>query len=338
MSKLHNATGRKFSNGVKALALISGGLDSVLAAKIISEQGIEVIGVSFLTPFCGDDFEKNIRDLSEGLGIDIKLVDISDDFLKMLASPRYGYGKNLNPCIDCRILELRKASQLMKELGASFIVTGEVLGQRPMSQNKNSMELVEKRSGLEGLLIRPLCGKLLSATIPEEKGWLDRNKLFDINGRSRKKQYELAKKYKIFGYGAPAGGCLLTDSGFSLIAKDLLRSDMLNIHSIALAKNGRYFRMGDKFKLIVGRDREQNQELMQLADKDDIILQPETKGPTAVAIGKPKEGEIDIACKIVSFFCKDSETKIKISSSGNEKTILTDKISREDLSKYKVSK
>lgn len=336
---------------VKAIALISGGLDSVLAAKVISEQGIEVIGVSFLTPFCGDNFAKNIKNLSGELGLEIKLIDISEDFLEMLASPRYGYGKNLNPCIDCRILELKKAIQLMKELGANFIVTGEVLGQRPMSQNKNSIELIEKRSEVNGLLVRPLCGKLLAPTIPEKKGWLDRNNLFDINGRSRKRQYELAGKYKIYGYGAPAGGCLLTDPGFSLIVQDLLRSDMLNIHSIALAKNGRYFKISDKFKLIVGRDQKQNQKLMQLADKGDIILQPETKGPTAVAFGKAKENEITIACRIVASFCvpphqifgsggKDEKAniQIKVARDGNEKTVLTDKISRENLAKYKVSK
>jgi tRNA-specific 2-thiouridylase len=322
----------------KAIALISGGLDSVLAAKIISEQGIDVIGVSFLTPFNGNNFEQSIKSLSKELGIDIKLVNISKDFLEMLASPRYGYGKNLNPCIDCRILELKKAYQLMKELGADFIITGEVLGQRPMSQNKNSMELIEKKSGVGGLLVRPLCGKLFAPTTAEKEGWIDRNKLLNINGRSRKKQYELAKKYNISGYGAPAGGCLLTDPGFSLIIKDLLNNKMLDIHSIGLIKNGRYFTVSDSFKLVVGRDHQQNQALMKLASKKDIIFEPETKGPVAIAFGKKKTKDIDIACRIVAYYCKDKEVNVSVKTFRNVKTHLvnTEKISEQELLKYRV--
>ncbi len=321
---------------IKAIALISGGLDSVLAAKIISKQAIEVIGVSFLTPFCGNNFEKNINSLSKELHIDMRLVDISKDFLQMLASPRYGYGKNLNPCIDCRILELKKAHQLMKELKAGFIITGEVLGQRPMSQNRNAMELIEKKSGVEGLLVRPLCGKLFAPTIAEKEGWIDRNGLLDINGRSRKRQYELAGKYKISGYGAPAGGCLLTDPGFSLIVRDLLQSDMLDIGSINLSKTGRYFSITDSFKLVVGRDQEDNLKLLELAKKEDVILEPQSKGPVAIGKGKRENENLQVACRIVAYYCKKTDVDVKVSYDGKEKTINCAGIGKLELSNYRV--
>ncbi|MDD5454716.1 MAG: tRNA 4-thiouridine(8) synthase ThiI [Candidatus Ratteibacteria bacterium] len=336
-----------FSNGVKAIGLISGGLDSILAVKIVAEQGIKVIGVTFITPFNDDDFGKRAVLLAEQLDINCKLIHISEEFLDMLKSPRYGYGKNLNPCIDCRILEFKKAHQLMRELGASFIITGEVLGQRPMSQNKNSLELIEKKSGAEGLIVRPLCGKLLSPTTAERRGWIDRNKLFDINGRSRKKQYALAKQFNISGYSSPAGGCLLTDPGFSLITKNLLRSDMLDIGSIGLIKTGRYFTISDSFKLVVGRDEKENLKLMGLARSEDVIFQPQTKGPVAIGMGKRENENLQMACRIVAYYCKsphpyiggggkDTRVSIKISYDGKEKIITCTRISESELSKYRV--
>ncbi len=322
----------------KAIALISGGLDSVLAAKLISNQGIKVIGVTFMTPFSAGDIEKRVQSLAEELNIDLKLMEISEDFFKMLKSPQYGYGRNLNPCIDCRILELKKAHQLMEELGANFIVTGEVLGQRPMSQNKNSMELIEKRSGVEGLLVRPLSAKLLSPTVPEKEGWIDRNKLLDINGRSRKRQYELASEYKISGYGAPAGGCLLTDPGFSLIVKDLLQSNILDTHGVSLIKTGRYFSIKDSFKLVVGRNHEDNLKLLELAEEGDIIFEPETKGPVAIGWGKRENSNVESASKIVAYYCKKTQTNINVKIFPNDKiqTIKAEKISEKELLNYKV--
>jgi len=205
---------------MKALALLSGGLDSSLAVEIISNLGIEVVAVNFVTPFCLCDGKRGCRKksvlISKRLNIDLKIFNIAEDFLEVLKKPRYGYGKNLNPCIDCRILMLRKAKEIMNELGASFIITGEVLGQRPMSQNRKAMEIIEKASGLEGLIVRPLCAKLLPASIPEREGWINRDDLLNITGRSRKKQFELVRKFNISDHACPAGGCLLTDPGFSL--------------------------------------------------------------------------------------------------------------------------
>lgn len=322
----------------KAIALISGGLDSVLAAKVILEQGIEVIGVTFITPFSGDDTIQRVKLLAKILNIDLRLRDISAEFFKMLKFPKHGYGKNLNPCIDCRILELRQAHQLMKELGASFVVTGEVLGQRSMSQNRQSIELIERESGMEGLIVRALCAKLLSPSIPEKEGWINREELLDIEGRSRKKQYKLVGKYNISGYGAPAGGCLLTDSGFSLKVKNLMKSNLLDTDFISLMKTGRYFSLSDSFKLVVGRDHKENLKLLQLAKEGDIIFEPESKGPVAIGRGKRENAGLEIASKIVAYYCKNGSVNInvKIFPEDKEEIINAEKISGEEILKYRV--
>ena len=326
------------SNRMKALALISGGLDSVLAAKIISGQKIEVVGISFLIPFCGNTFEKDIKSLSEEIGIEIKLVDISEEFIEMLKTPKYGYGKNLNPCIDCRILELKKAHKLMKKLKANFIITGEVLGQRPMSQNKRAMETIEKESGIEGLIVRPLSAKLLPTTIPEKRGWIKTEKLLDISGRSRKRQYKLAEEFGISGYGSPAGGCLLTDPTFSLIVKNLISSDMLVPHAVALIKAGRYFSIDEKFKLVVGRNHEQNLKLMSIAEDEDVVFEPEGKGPVAIGWGKRENRHLKIASQIIAYYCKKDKinVKIKIPPGHNTRTIESEKISEQGLLSYRI--
>ncbi len=323
---------------MKALALISGGLDSVLAAKIILNQGVEVIGVTFMTPFSGDGISERVKLLAEQLNIDLKLVDISEDFFKMLESPKHGYGKNLNPCIDCRILELKKAHQLMEELGASFVVTGEVLGQRPMSQYKRAMELIEKESGIEGLVVRPLSAKLLNPTIPEKECWIKRDELLNIEGRSRKRQFKLVEKYNISGYGAPAGGCLLTDPGFSLKVKNLLKSHMLDTDSVNLIKTGRYFNVSNSFKLVVGRNHEENLKLIGLAKKGDIIFEPESKGPVAIGRGKKENVTSGIASKIVAYYCKGEKVNIsiKILPDENVQIISAEKISEQELLNCRV--
>ncbi len=334
---------------MKAIALISGGLDSVLAAKVILNQGIEVIGVTFITPFSADDISIRVKLLAETLNIDLKVLDISEEFFKILKSPQHGYGKNLNPCIDCRILELKKAHQLMKELGASFIVTGEVLGQRPMSQNRRAIELIEKESGVEELIVRPLSAKLLPPSIPEKENWINREELLDIEGRCRKRQFELATKFNISGYSSPAGGCLLTDPGFSLRVKDLLQSNMLDTDCINLIKRGRYFSISDSFKLVVGRNHEENQKLIKLAKKGDVIFEPESKGPVAIGRGKRENKNIETASKIVAYYCKsvyskqyevDVDQKVKINvrilPEDGMQLLSAEKISEQELTEYLV--
>jgi len=285
---------------IKAIALISGGLDSSLAAKFIKEQGMEVIGLRFKIPFC----LKGKRHLPD-LGVEIKEADINNDFLDMLKNPRYGYGSNMNPCIDCKILMLRKSRELMEEYGAKFIVTGEVLGQRPMSQHKQVLLTIAKRAGLEGLVLRPLSAKLLPETIPEKEGWIKREKLLSFNGRSRRDQMELARTLGIQEYAQPAGGCLLTDHQFSKRLKDLIKYGKYDSGNVELLKTGRHFRLSPEAKLVVGRNERENEEIEKLAQDGDLLFFPpaEIAGPTALGRGKFSEEEIKLCVGIAARYC-----------------------------------
>ncbi|MBC7106165.1 MAG: tRNA 4-thiouridine(8) synthase ThiI, partial [Firmicutes bacterium] len=238
---------------MKALALLSGGLDSMLAAKLIQEQGIEVIGVAFTSPFFGPE---KARRAAEWLGIPLHVIDITEDLIPILIRPKYGYGRNMNPCIDCHTLMVRKAGELMEELGASFIVTGEVLGERPKSQNAAALRIVARDSGMEGYLLRPLSAKLLPPTVPEEKGWVDRERLMGIQGRSRKPQMALAEKYGLKEYPSPAGGCLLTDPGLSRRLKGLLAEKPVpEPKDLELLKYGRHFKSPEGARIVVARTK-----------------------------------------------------------------------------------
>jgi tRNA-specific 2-thiouridylase len=327
---------------MRALALFSGGLDSVLAVKLISEQDIDVVGVNFRIPFNTPDIEERIKTLGGELNIDIRTLNLGERFLKILKTPQHGYGKNMNPCIDCRILCLKEAHELMQEIGAKFLVTGEVLGQRPMSQKREAMRLIEKESGLEGLIVRPLSAKRLPVTIPEEEGWIEREKLLDIEGRSRKKQLALAREYNISGYSSPAGGCLLTDPEFSRRIEDLLDSDMLDIRSANLVKSGRYFKVGNCFKLVVGRNHEENLKLVKLVGEQDIIFEPEAKGPVAIGFGKADNQSIEIASQIVAYYCKpanlESRIMLKVARGGERRYFNTESFSGEQVKSFIVEK
>lgn len=284
---------------MKAIALISGGLDSSLAARLIQEQGIEVIGLYFKIPF-SDGKKEAFADL----GIEIKTVDIKEEFLGLLKNPRYGFGSNMNPCIDCKILMLSKAKGMMPQLQAKFVVTGEVLGQRPMSQNRQALELIEKRAGLLGLIVRPLSAKLLAQTLPEREGWINRQNLFSFSGRSRKPQIELAQKLGFKDYAQPAGGCLLTDPAFAKRLKDLILHGELNLNNVELLKIGRQFRISPNAKLAVGRNEAENSVLLNLAKEDDYLFMPkQTAGPAGLGRGGFNDDLIRLACSIVCRYC-----------------------------------
>ncbi|TRZ50545.1 tRNA 4-thiouridine(8) synthase ThiI, partial [bacterium] len=223
---------------MKTIALISGGLDSILAARLIKKQGFDVIPLHFKIPFCHRDKGISSREnnlisfVKNNLGSDLKISDITSEFLKLLIKPEHGFGANLNPCIDCKIFMLTKAKEMMKELDAAFVITGEVLGQRPMSQHRQALELIEKKSGLEGLLLRPLSAKLLPETIPEKEGWVSRDKLLNFSGRSRKSQINLAQEFRMENYPNAAGGCLLTDPEFAGRLKELIAHRQLSLNNI----------------------------------------------------------------------------------------------------------
>src|SRR4030066_1956047 len=262
---------------MKAVALLSGGLDSILAARVVIEQEIELEALNFLTVFCtctnrGETCLASQKAVS-ALGIPLKVLNVSEEYLHVVKNPKHGYGSNMNPCIDCKICMCKKAKAYMEEIGAFFLVTGEVLGERPMSQRRDSMRLIEKEAGLDGLILRPLSAKLLPASIPEKEGWVDREKLLKIQGRSRKPQIQLADHYGIYDYPCPAGGCLLTDPGFTQRMKDLMfHQTDFSLNDVHLLKMGRHFRFSDGVKLVVGRNEEENQKIKTYSLEKDFLL------------------------------------------------------------------
>jgi len=270
----------------KAIALLSGGLDSILATRLVIEQGVEVEAINFMTIFCTcthKGCQHAATQAAKTLGIPLKVLNITEEYLGVIKAPKHGYGANMNPCIDCRIFTFKKAKDYMIEREASFIITGEVLGQRPMSQRRDAVLLIERESGLKGLILRPLSAKLFAPTIPEEEGIIDRNKLLEISGRSRKPQIAMAKEFGINEYPCPAGGCLLTDPGFARKIRDLIAHDSLDLASVRLLKFGRHFRLSERAKLVVGRDDNENNELEALAIKDDVCFRlKDHEGPFSI--------------------------------------------------------
>jgi len=273
---------------VKALVLLSGGLDSMLAARLLIEQGVEVAGITFVSNFFG---ATKARKAAEQLGVKLIEVDFSEEHLAMVKNPKYGYGKNLNPCIDCHALMLGRAKEIMEREKLDFIATGEALGQRPMSQNLQALATVAKISGVGDRLVRPLSAKLLAETAPEKDGLIDRNKLLDISGRSRKRQIELAAKYGLKDYPSPAGGCLLTDPGYSSKLKELFYAwPECQGSDTGLIKHGRVYWLtakinntAEKVLLIIGRNQADNEALQKLAKSGDIIIElVDEIGPTAL--------------------------------------------------------
>jgi len=300
---------------MKAIALLSGGLDSTLAARVMMEQGLELEALNFMTVFCtctnrGATCLASQKAV-ETLGIPLRVFNVSEEYLSVVKHPKHGYGSNMNPCIDCRIFMLKRAKAYMEASGAAFIVTGEVLGQRPMSQRRDAMRLIEKEAGLEGLILRPLSAKGLPVTIPEKEGWVDREKLLKIQGRSRKPQIELAGHYGIHDYPCPAGGCLLTDPGFAKRIKDLMAHNPdFSLNDVHLLKMGRHFRFSHGVKLIVGRNEEENQKIQTFAQGEDILLKVSSfPGPLSLLRGKLEQEDLEKAAAITAHYSKAKDSK-----------------------------
>ena len=278
----------------KAIALFSGGLDSILAFKVIAEQGIEVLGVTFSTPFFGAE---KARATARRIALPLAVIDITEEHMQMLHSPRYGYGKNMNPCIDCHTLMLKVAGRRMEAEGADFVFTGEVLGQRPMSQGKQSLHVVAKNAGYPDRILRPLSAQLLPETEPERSGKVDRSRLLDIQGRGRKRQMEMAANYGITSYPPPAGGCLLTDPIFTRRLRDLFdRHPGHRLRDIELLKVGRHFRLTEATKAVVGRNAMDNATIERWAGAGDALIRIEQfPGPTVLVPGGGSEAERRLA-------------------------------------------
>lgn len=276
---------------MKALALLSGGLDSTLAIKVLQEQGLTVEAINFTSPFCLCSGSKAgchaATAAAERLGVILHREACGQEYLDAVANPKYGYGRQMNPCLDCRIFKLRRAKEKMVEIGASFLVTGEVLDQRPMSQRRDTLDICERDAGLRGLVLRPLSAQVLRPTIPEERGWVDRSRLMAIRGRGRRPQITLADKLGVKDYPCPGGGCLLTYEDFAAKVRDLLaHGERLTPWNTSLLRVGRHFRLPNEVKLIVGKNEDENLRLAAAAGSEAIVLDSvSSPGPTALAYG-----------------------------------------------------
>jgi tRNA-specific 2-thiouridylase len=323
---------------MKALCVFSGGLDSMLASQIIRAQGIDVLGLFFETPF----FSSHRATISaKAIQLPLQIIDLTGPHLEVVKHPAHGYGGNMNPCIDCHVLMLREAGWRLEVEGADFIITGEVLGQRPMSQNLKALSIVATQSGFARLVLRPLSAKLLQLTIPEEQGWVQRDLLLNFSGRSRKPQMELARKLGITDYPSPAGGCLLTDPIFSRRLKDLLSSgSQLEIREIELMKVGRHFRLGPRTRLVVGRNKGENEVIASLSKLQDLLLFAQSApGPTVLALGDLTPEIVLLAARITASYSDSREgeqTEIRLATKGEEKTVLVEKASKSHFQKMMI--
>ena len=301
----------------KALALISGGLDSLLAAKVVMEQGVHVEGVNFFTGFCVEGHTHAIRKKdkdkpkrnnalwsAETLGIKLHIVDIVEEYKDIVFNPKHGYGAHLNPCLDCKIFMVRKAHEWIEKNGFDFVITGEVIGQRPKSQRKDTMPVVQRESGIDDRLLRPLCAKNLPETLPEREGWVKREELYDFSGRSRKPQMALAAKFGFEDYAQPAGGCcFLTDEQYSVKLADLWQArgeKQYEMDDIMLLKVGRHLRPAANFKVIVSREEGEGKFMQGYRKQYPNLKTTSHGGPLALLDGEPSEQDIELAARIVA--------------------------------------
>ena len=294
---------------MKAIALFSGGLDSTLAMKLIIDQGIEVIACNINTGFGATrDRREHMEKMCAQVGAELRSVDIRDEYLKtVLFNPKHGYGKNFNPCIDCHAKMFEVAMRLMEEWGASFLISGEVLGQRPMSQNKDALATVLNEANVGGLLLRPMSAKRLDPTVPELEGWVDREKLEGIVGRTRDRQFELAEQFGLTDYESPGGGCLLTDENFAKKMRDFISHDTFTLPDIPVLKFGRHLRLPEGAKLVIGRNQEENAQIQEIENEKFVHIRTlGIPGPRSLLSRDASETDRELAVRIILTYCKTS--------------------------------
>lgn len=310
----------------EAVALISGGLDSMLAARAIMEQGVHVEGINFYTGFCVEGHTHAIRKrdadkpkrnnalwVAEQLGIKLHIIDVAEDYKTVLLHPEHGYGANLNPCLDCKVFMVNRAFHWMEKNGFDFIITGEVVGQRPMSQRRDTLPVVARESGAEERLLRPLCAKLLPETLPEREGWVDRARLYDFNGRSRKPQMALAAEFGIEDYAQPAGGCcFLTDASYSARLTDLWRARGTrdyDLDDILLLKIGRHLRPRPHFKIVISREEGETRFLEGYRKQFVHLASVSHKGPLALVDGEADANDLLLAARLTARFSQGRDAE-----------------------------
>lgn len=303
----------------KALAMISGGLDSILAAKLIKDQGIEVIGICFKSYFFG---EENAKRMCKQIDIPLEVVDFSKEHFEMVRNPKHGRGKNMNPCIDCHAMMMRYSGELLEKFNADFIITGEVLNQRPMSQNRSALDIVKKECGFSDKILRPLCAKNLKPTEMELNGLVDREKLLNISGRGRNVQIELAEKWGIKDYPSPAGGCKLTEPNYALRLQDLTEhQDKIDEMDLAMLRFGRHFRISKTSKIIAARTGDEAEEMKKYLKDDDVLLFPANfVGAIVILRGQYSEEDLKWAAKIAARYSKGKNEKEVQIKYGKNKT------------------
>ncbi len=326
---------------IRALALVSGGLDSTLAVKLMLDQGIDVEAVNFVSPFClCKKGGCGASEVAENLNVPLKTISVGEEYLRIVRKPRFGYGKNINPCIDCRIFMLKKAKEYAEKTGALFIITGEVLGQRPMSQHWRALGMIEEEAGLKGKILRPLSAKLLPSTEVEKKGLVNRETLFDIEGRSRKKQIRLAQELRVTEYSCPAGGCLLTYREFAGKLKDLFEhKKKVSLKDVQLLKVGRHFRFG-RNKIIVGRNEAENSLLLQMKMANDYCFEAqETGSPITLLQGPKTRTAFKKAAELTAYYSdrKQGIVLVKFGRGEFDKSLRTPILSEEEVKHLRIT-
>ncbi|ACD24967.1 MULTISPECIES: DUF814 domain-containing protein [unclassified Clostridium] len=329
---------------VKALAMISGGLDSILAAKLIKEQGIEVIGICFKSYFFN---EENAKRMTEQIGIKLEVIDFSEEHFDLVRNPKHGWGKNMNPCIDCHSMMMNYSGKLLEKFNADFIITGEVLNQRPMSQNRQALNIVKKESGYSDKILRPLCAQNLNPTQMEIDGLVDREKLLKISGRSRAIQMELAEKWGIKDYPSPAGGCKLTEPNYSIRLRELVnRKSDITQREIDLLKYGRHFITPNNVKIIVSRTADEGEAFKKLLIKEDLVFLTSKFNGAMVIIpagNNPTEEDLTLACRFAVRYSKGKDEESVEVKYGNVSTEFNkfknvDSVTQKELEDYNLNK
>ncbi|MBT8173639.1 MAG: tRNA (5-methylaminomethyl-2-thiouridylate)-methyltransferase [Nitrosopumilus sp.] len=329
----------------KVVALLSGGLDSQLAIRMMQEQGFDVSAVAIKTPFCDFDCGRGcgfeIRERADDLNVNLKTVYLGDDYIEMLKHPKHGIGAGFNPCIDCRSMMFDAAKKHMEEIGAEFIISGEVLGQRPMSQHGPALRTIEKESGLVGKIVRPLSAALLPETDPEKEGLIKREDLGMIRGRTRKNQLQMAKKYGIENPPNAGGGCLLTEPAFGVKAKDLFsHTETPTINDIDLLKIGRHFRLDEETKFVVGRNKDENEMIQAIALPGDILLEAKYYvGPVSILRGKNARNHVKFAASITLRYSdapKNEKSVVSVKNDNITEEITTESMQEESYIKFRI--